>query len=750
MKCKKIMAMALAGSMILSQNITSLATTTIVEDRSIDNENTIDEALLKKAKVSEEEAVAKANEFLKKIDVAPLDDNYDVELIENDRYYSTYKGLRWDFDFRVQVENGQDYYDLSVDAISGEIIRYSGSGGSRSWNSDSRIRKIKTRLYTEEQCYDMAEIYLKQLRPDKADEFEYREVDSNYLNGYYTFGKKINGIFSPYQNITIAVDPLNGKLVSYSANIDDDVIYEEPINIKTVEEVKSVIDETLSVEYGYELLRDRNYDYSGIKGVYRAVDLPYQLDATNLEEPEFVRANESTEDESIEGSFTITAEDFKKYSAKAVKIEEVNTKKGIIASTKAFISAIAPDKKFKVNNAEKRINYRGKEQWEVDVEDSENNNGRIGNIEFNSEGKLTEFYFYSRSREDEETLALDENVKPIDIEEFKARAIEILCLLYPEKVKEVNYTVDYDGATYIINDQQYNNLYYNFKLKQPGLENHYDAGIELQFGGYSGELRRVENNWRDIELPTEEGAIGAEKAREIIFDTLSYELTYVKLNDSSNKASLVYSLDRIVNGQWFSGVDAITGKLVGYGGEEILPKDAKKSGPVYNAELTLRENNIMDESMAKEYSEKASQKDLVLFMLKAIDSDYWQLNDASEELKFTNITEEDENYNDLRLAVFEGFVENKAEEWNWDAPVTRQEMAKQLIMALGYEDLGRLSSLYTLNCKDVDSIDEEYKGYIAMVEGLNLMTNDEKGNFNPKSEMTFGDMVIAVYNLMTK
>lgn len=755
MKYRRVLSLALASTMLLCPTLTSLAgsaTQVSTKVERVSRDKVVDAS---ESKLTEAEVLEKANAFLKTIEVEMVSEVYDVRLDRNGFYYGENKKLQWELQWEVDVEGGSDFYTINIDADNGDILNYRGTGYSRNGDYDDTVQRIKAPQYTGEQCLEIAKIYKKLLGSDQTKDLEYNEDEYSSNEYTFSFNKRINGIYSPYEGMVIGIDAATGKLCSYRATMMENLVYESPDNIKTVEEAKKVYSGMLDLEYGYSVIRDRHSNPKKVIGIYQPEDRIYQLDATDLREAKYIYSDQEEEESKlIKGSYKINPEQLKKYDITDKELPEksdtVCTREDIKDATKEFMNIFDSKLEYTMDWIDKRFDYDGIEKWSVRVKNADSNES-LGRIEFDEYGKFIEFYRYSNG-EVEDDLATKEDSQPLDLEVLKNKATELFATMYPEQFKKADYTVEYRGVNYHLGDEPYPNLYYYFSIAPEEFSDEYNMGIDLRIGAFSGTINRLNNRWVDLEIPKTDGIIGADVAKDNYFKHLSFELKYAKLNDASNKVSLVYAVEHKINDQRYFAIDAMTGSLLGNGDLPIKLSD-NTSHTTHEADQAyslLCSEYIIKDEMKKALTDKATQKDALLIVLSAMDVGYWDLESFDEKIKYANVAKGDEYYNDLRLAIKKGLLSNEEVEWDWDAPVLRKDMARYLAIALGYEDLGAISKLYTLKCKDSQLISEEYKGYIAIVEGLGYMFIDEDGNFNPDQEMSYGDVVMAIYNVVTR
>ena len=78
-----------------------------------------------------------------------------------------------------------------------------------------------------------------------------------------------------------------------------------------------------------------------------------------------------------------------------------------------------------------------------------------------------------------------------------------------------------------------------------------------------------------------------------------------------------------------------------------------------------------------------------------------------------------------------------------DKNITRQDLARICIEALGYKALAELD-IYNLNFKDASKISAKNKGAVALACGLGLFNVKSGSKFNPKSKVTRGELAAVL------
>ncbi|MDE7233666.1 MAG: S-layer homology domain-containing protein, partial [Ruminiclostridium sp.] len=227
----------------------------------------------------------------------------------------------------------------------------------------------------------------------------------------------------------------------------------------------------------------------------------------------------------------------------------------------------------------------------------------------------------------------------------------------------------------------------------------------------SGRVSRYNITWYGIEYPKPENILTEDEVYTKYFEQTEYNLLYriaYNRKEKRMETALVYNA-----GNDFR-IDAFSGKLVNYYGEEVSVKkntgytDLKQSG----------------------YREEAEK--LALYGITLMDEE-GRLN---ADMAITR-----EEFRDLVRYI--GVYYYKVE--NGEKPLTRKYAAKILA---GYSQIAEIPNLFKSPYSDV-SEDDKYVGYIALATAQGYIKG-EKGKFRPSAQMTRGDALLLVYDYLNR
>jgi len=127
---------------------------------------------------------------------------------------------------------------------------------------------------------------------------------------------------------------------------------------------------------------------------------------------------------------------------------------------------------------------------------------------------------------------------------------------------------------------------------------------------------------------------------------------------------------------------------------------------------------------------KVTRAEFLAMAVRLIDKDLL----SSEEIRFVDVREEDWFYEVVKVGVQKGIIIQSEEEYpnmefNPNQFITRLEMAKIIVRAMNYDNLGRI-------LHDTKVFDDIYKdnGYIKICKDLGIM----KGKYDSEGKLVFG------------
>ncbi len=309
---------------------------------------------------------------------------------------------------------------------------------------------------------------------------------------------------------------------------------------------------------------------------------------------------------------------------------------------------------------------------------------------------------------------------------------EFIAKMAPEKSKEVKYvnnpyyytlTTTADAKILPI-PNPIEDLNYNFNYaRQVNGYNFSSNGISVSIDKTTGEISNYNLNWyNDVTFLPIGDAVSKEDAFKEFDKAGDYSLMYVRTG--KNTATPVYDF---VDKQQVM-IHPASGIRLDWNGQpyqNAVPeyKDIKGHWAEKNI-LTLAENGYFLNSSGDSFNpnKNITQVDFFLYI-------YGQTN----------------NIDNLYDNLYSQGVLTEAER-NPLATVTRQQAAVYLVKMLGYDKLAQNSAMFNYTFKD--KVADTYKGYIAIVDGLDIMNGDKNKLFNPTKTLTNAETAAIVYNYL--
>jgi hypothetical protein len=391
---------------------------------------------------------------------------------------------------------------------------------------------------------------------------------------------------------------------------------------------------------------------------------------------------------------------------------------------------------------------RGRKTWEAgfDIKDKDRD-GHICIAALTSEIISFDTYIFNDKEED--------FTPKITWSQGYDKAIEFLAENYGYNIKNIDTKLLEQRGYHYINGKKINkdSYYYDFGRIDNKI-NYENNSIYISIDAKTGEVSDVQYVWNnDVKFPVINNVIDKDKAKDIYFDNHDIELGYTTIEnekETSKRAILAYTLK---DNYGFAKVDAITGKVLDYNGNEIEKNDDKDySDKIKDSwakkELTILSDSYIIDFKTFEPNSEISKIDAIKMLVNARGYRPYRANNI-KELKFKDIKNDDEDSSYIKLAVEYGFVENKEENFYKDAKITRQEMAKMAVKLIEKEDMANMKNIYSLKFSDEASIDEAYKGYVAVCKGLGIISGNNS-SFRPKDNATMTEMAVSIYKALSQ
>ncbi len=767
MEIKKLLVLALSLMLILGTIAPAFAedSKTVVVEKSvkvvaIENEEDDLETKKKEAKISKDKAIEIAKEALKSYFEYEIDEKkFEIEIRFDESYWGT-DGYAWEIEWDRYDDNERVSIDVSLNADDGKILNIR----KREYNYDDEEPTIAQ--ITEEEAKAKAEEFIKKINPQEYKEVKLEEDmypkykgDTDY-NFNYT--REINGVPFQRNSINIEVDGIKGEVVSYRYNWDEDADFPSVDGIIDAENAEVVMRDNVDMELKYIPYRNDYYYYDDkiteIKLIYNPkFENGYMVDAKEGTMLDY--GGKTLEEELVKDLTDERKEEIFK-NAKIITTQSKEISQDRASEViKKYVSELYGDGyeleglRYTENDDYWRTN--GKKAWTADFSKEEGyrryDDGEIA-IDALTEELISAYKYEDYDEE------IEEGYEPaITWEEGYDKAIEVIEKYFPSKIKDVDTEARYWKRTRYHNGKELPELqyYYSFQREVNGIYYSHDE-ISVEIDTKEGNIIQLECRWNEeVEFPKAQGTISKEDAVEIFFEENKPELAYTKINNSDDvdnpdwEIKLVYLLPyRYYRG---NNIDAFTGKFLDYRGEEIGDVDDNFKEIIKDheaeKELSILASQGIIDTKEFELDKEVTKIEALKMMVDAKGYRPYMARGA-EELKFTNVEEDDEDYKYLQIAVQYGILENEKSKFDGDEKITKEELAEMLVKLIGYDEIAELEDIFKISYKDSKKVSKDKIGYVAICQGLEII-KDTDGKFGPKDNVKMVDIALAVYNALS-
>ena len=620
--------------------------------------------------------------------------------------------------------------NINVDS-DGNIISYD-KYYNKTTETESKLPKI-----SKDEALKSALNFIEMVDSKVFKEIELKESSHprSTRDRYYSFRFIRNIKNIPYNSntVNISIDMQTGEVSSLYINWDRDIEFPDANNIISLDEAREAYKEKI----GLKLVYKQN---NRVRIMDNEQENRYFLAYSTLGE---VRGIDAFTGESINLSY------YSIFDQNRNKEED-----GVSGAGEAPI--ITPEEREEIDKLKDLKSIEEAEKEARDILDLDNEYELKRTNLYSSWENIDEF-FYSLSfvkviDEREYYTEISLNAKTLDLKSFykytdvdakakpainKAQALELakdyITQINPDKVDEVEFL----GMYRMEDNQQYYG--FNFIRKIDGIYVESD-GISIGIDAVNKEVNSYNINWYNGKLPAKENIIHIDKAYDVLFSEIGFDLIYNDIYnyettniDNNREIRLVYS----VNQDKPTIVDAFTGDILNYAGN--VYKDS--SIPTYtdidnsyakNKINTLAEYGIGFSGGNFNPKELIKQKDFLLLL--------WQSMNPYKALSETDI---DEIYQNL---IRQNIV--KEDEENRERAVNKEEAVKFVIRAMNYEKLAEIPNIYRDIFTDGEDLDPNLKGHMTLAYGLRIINGDGTKLIRPKYELKREDASSIIYNYM--
>lgn len=730
--------------------------------------------------ISKEAAILKGKAILKKyfnIDVNEKDFKFNINL--EPYVISAIKETKsyvWNMYWQNSSFKGDTTIGLCLDGNSGKLI-------SMNKNSYNNANQKSIPTLSIDEAKRIAQEAIKKINPEELKTlklgtdrwFSNRDNSSNYS---FNFVRFINDAYYENDSIYINVDGVTGEITSYHYNWNNSLVFPNSDGSISLDEAKTIFKNNTNMTLKYKLFKNK-YEYQNannkknIKLVYEPtlkngfiIDAktgnPITLSETPTSKVETINLNKKELDEI-----------YKKYKKlenkkEALKKEEaLNIMSNVINSIYGKGYTIG-DLRYKEDNSS--LNTNSAKVWsapftkKIDVKDK---NGQTANtlikqgfISINAlNGQILSIYNYT-------PYEYKESFTPkLTWKEGYYKSLEFIEQYYKDKIKDIEYNLTHTELIYSEKpDSTEPERFYRYSFVRKVNDIPYENdNIYIEFNAETGEVSNMNLSWDDsIEFPKPDSSIDVSKAKTIYYNKYTPLLKYIIVNTSSdpktpkNELKLTYSLDAT---NIF--IDALDSKILNdYDGEEIKFDISdflnEIKGSKAEKEISILAYKGLIDTKDFKLKRQVKYMDLIKNLVDALGYTPYIVNANENSMIDSNKKDSavDSNQNGLStedyltMAKYYGIIEDKdLENFDINAPVSREEMCKALIKFLKYENIANCLDIFTLNCDDANDVDKNNLGYVTLAKGLNLIELEDN-KINPKKTATSEDLALGLFRAL--
>ena len=582
--------------------------------------------------------------------------------------------------------------------------------------------------------------FVKKINPQIADKIvfeEKKQISNTYSHDFsFEFFVYENGYKVSTNNGYISLNQAADRITSFNLNYISKVQLKKPTSILTKDEAVLKYIEKLGLKLVYKMYRTDKETKVYPAFIEKESSEGKFINAENGEiyEPPANSAMPLYKTAMNTASAGAMAEEaaMDRASFSEIELKELDTVKGLISKEKAeeiirSNSIINIPKAIKLNSINLSADYYDKDAYNYSLvfrnpdEKYDSTTRSLINLRATVDAKTGEIKSFNKYYINSE---ISENKAKISEEKAKQIAEKTLSAFGSKHIADFKLT-DNNNPYYYTFTREVNGI--------PFIANTANVSIDQN----SGEVLGWSVTDTDVTFPSLEKVLSASDAAKKLFEQVSYEPVYLVSSDKNQYVSaLVYTMTDNYN----ISLNAETGKLINYKGEDI----EKENSAVKYTDL--------DGHYAKEKIEKLasygiavqgksefapdsaiSQKELLAYILMAFEG----------EKNLPIETDEDINYI-YRRALRLGLISNDVK--SPDASVTRGDVAKMIINSLGFSEIAELKNIYNSPFKDANDL----TGYLSLIYGLGIAKGDGSGYFYPERNITKAETAIMIYNYLSR
>ncbi|MGB7604039.1 MAG: YcdB/YcdC domain-containing protein, partial [Lutisporaceae bacterium] len=467
----------------------------------------------------------------------------------------------WNLNWNNSKTNTESI-NVSIDADTGKIMTVS-------WWVPNEQSKSRIPKHTKAEALKAAQELAAKLQGENFKQTRLMEAANNdYYNKYaetynFEFIRVHDGVDVPVNNISIQLDKNTLKLRYFNVVWDEG---ELPSKTKafSLEKAKELLKSKLGLELTYNLVYNNQNNEPSVVLAYTMKNGNSPIDAITGEllNNYIIRSyysDEKSANAASTGNVVITPEE----QSELEKNNEYISKSEAEQAIKQYITI---DNKMKLERANLYHGYNKENAtWNLEwrYSNSEDNSYRYINVQIDAVNKEIKSFNIS-----DNSYGQDKDKATINKEQAKKLAEDFLKVIQPNKFDKTQYKEYKEPFGYA----PVNNNYYSFNFIRvengvPCPSNSLNVGVNT----ITGEIVSFNTSWSNINFPAPNKVITLDKAYEVLFNKVEFEMQYIhhfiNTNDSESKElKLAYVLENMP-----VLIDANSSLMIGYDGKPITP-----------------------------------------------------------------------------------------------------------------------------------------------------------------------------------
>lgn len=247
-----------------------------------------------------------------------------------------------------------------------------------------------------------------------------------------------------------------------------------------------------------------------------------------------------------------------------------------------------------------------------------------------------------------------------------------------------------------------------------------------------GAVTHFRASYTEVDFPSLDSIKDTAEAEKILFDNRDYSLVYAISGDRKSIVP-IYTIDYV-------RINALTGKFVNFDNTEISDEVAEK---ITYSDLDGHWAKSQIEALAlygigfagREFKPNTiiTQRDF-LALLMSIKGNAVYINDA------------DLAQTEWVYSYSKGSGVIADEDFDADAPLTRETAAIYMIRSIGAEEYAKYNDIYVTPFDDVT----DNKGYVALLYAMGVIRGNGSNKFEPHREITRAEAAMMIYNYLMR